>query len=372
MPQFKKYIYQQREWPKFHWNQAKIATLLAKVHKLQGQLMGSMKALGFELQEQAMLSTLTQDVVKSSEIEGEMLNQSQVRSSIARRLGIPISTTVPSNYQVEGVVEMMLNATQHFDEPLNKTRLLGWHAALFPTGLSGLYKIKVAEWRDDSNGPMQVVSGAYGHEKVHYEAPEAKNLDKEMKRFLVWFNKETDMDPVIKAAIAHFWFVTIHPFEDGNGRIARAIADLALARSDGSKQRFYSMSAQIKKERNAYYDCLEKTQKGSLDLTGWLEWFLNCMERALIDAKNIYIDVMQKTHFWQKHQIENFNTRQRIILNKLLDGFEGKLTSSKWAKITKCSQDTASRDIQDLVEREILIKDVAGGRSTNYFLEDIK
>jgi Fic family protein len=331
-----------------------------------------MQALGFPLREQAVLKTLTEDVLKSSEIEGEFLDRDQVRSSIARRLGIDAGALLPADRNVEGIVEMMLDATQRFDQPLSAARLFGWHGALFPTGRSGLDKIKVAQWRDDGSGPMRVVSGMYGREKVHYEAPAADRLDNEMQDFLTWFNLEDKLDPVVKAALAHLWFVTIHPFDDGNGRIARAIADMSLARSEASPQRFYSMSAQIQLERQAYYEMLETTQKGNLDITRWLEWFLACLDRAFDGAEAILSSVFRKAEFWRVNAATSLNERQRDILNRLLDGFEGKLTSSKWAKIEKCSADTALRDINELVAHGILVRDDAGGRSTSYSLAEIK
>jgi Fic family protein len=331
-----------------------------------------MEALGFPLREEAVLETLTQDVLKSSEIEGEILDRDQVRSSIARRLGADAGALPPADRNVEGVVEMMLDATQRFDQPLSVVRLFGWHGALFPTGRSGLRKIKVAQWRDRESGPMRVVSGGYGREKVHYKAPAADRLDDEMQGFLTWFNHEDRLDPVVKAALAHLWFVTIHPFDDGNGRVARAIADMLLARSEGSPQRFYSMSAQIQQERNAYYDMLETTQKGELDVTRWLEWFLACLGRAFDGAEAILSSVFRKAEFWKVHAATSFNDRQRDILNRLLEEFEGKLTSSKWAKIENCSADTALRDINELVAHGILARDDAGGRSTSYSLTEIK
>jgi Fic family protein len=330
-----------------------------------------MEALGFPLRSEAMLQTLTQDVLKSSEIEGEILDYDQVRSSIARRLGIDIGALTPADRNVEGVVEMMLDATQQYNEPLTDERLFAWHAAMFPTGRSGMTKIRVGAWRDDRSGPMQVVSGPIGRERVHYEAPPAARLDSEMKSFLDWFEREGLVDPVLKAGIAHLWFVTIHPFDDGNGRIARTIADMALARSESSTQRFYSMSAQIRQERKAYYDLLEVTQKGDLEIAPWLTWFLSCLDRAFDGSENISANVLKKARFWERHLRTAINERQRDMLNRLLEGFEGNLTSSKWAKIEKCSQDTALRDIDDLVKRGILVKEQAGGRSTNYSLADI-
>lgn len=362
------YIYEHKGWPKFRWNEQSLLRPLAKVRHRQGRLVGHMQGLGFSLRKEAVLQTLTQDVVKSSEIEGEVLDSQQVRSSIARRLGMEIGALVPADRNVEGVVEMMLDATQNYDQPLTKKRLFDWHAALFPTGRSGMHKIRVRRWRDDKSGPMQVVSGAIGRERVHYRAPRAKRVPREMTSLLRWFEADEPIDSVIKAGLAHLWFVTIHPFEDGNGRIARAIADMALARSEESSQRFYSMSAQIRFERNAYYDMLEATQKGDLDVTEWLEWFLGCLDRAFDRANAILGNVLAKSRFWQSHTQASFNERQRDMINRLLEGFEGKLTSTKWAKIEKCSQDTASRDIDDLIDRGVLVKDAAGGRSTSYSL----
>jgi len=362
------YIHERSDWPRFWWSEKKLEAQLASVRHHQGLLIGRMGALGFKLRDEAVLATLTEDVLKSSEIEGEKLDKDQVRSSIARRLGMDIGALPPVDRDVEGVVEMMLDATQKYDEPLTKERLLGWHASLFPTGRSGMSKIMVGKWRDDRDGPMQVVSGPIGRERVHYEAPAAKLVDREMRAFLKWFSGDDRGDPVLKAAVAHLWFVTIHPFEDGNGRIARAIADMSLARSEKSPQRFYSMSAQIRVERNAYYDILEATQKGDLDITAWLAWFLGCLDRAFNGGGVILGTVLRKTQFWQTHAGEPFNERQRKLLNRLLDGFEGKLTSTKWATIAKTSQDTASRDIDDLTRRNILFKEPGGGRSTSYLL----
>jgi len=327
-----------------------------------------MQALGFRQREEAVLTTLTEDVLKSSEIEGEILDKDQVRSSIARRLGMEAGALPRADRNVEGVVEMMLDATQKFNSELTADRLFGWHASLFPTGRSNMRKIIVGAWRDDKSGPMQVVSGDFGRERVHYEAPAAGRLNAEMESFLAWFNTEDNIDPVIKAALAHLWFVSIHPFDDGNGRIARAIADMSLARSEESSQRFYSMSAQIRVERKAYYDMLEATQKGELDITPWLEWFLGCLDRAFDGAEKTLAAVFQKADFWQKHTAAKINERQRDMLNRRLDGLEGKLTSSKWALLEKCSPDTALRDIQDLLDRGILTKDEGGGRSTSYSL----
>jgi Fic family protein len=327
-----------------------------------------MEALGFDLRAEAVLQTLTEDVLKSSEIEGEILDKEQVRSSIARRLGMDIGALAPVDRDVEGVVEMMLDATQNYQAPLTDERLFAWHAALFPTGRSGMTKIIVGAWRDEASGPMQVVSGPIGREKVHYEAPAAALLDGEMAAFVEWFNSAAPLDPVLKAAIAHLWFVTIHPFEDGNGRIARAIADMMLARSEGSPQRFYSMSAQIRLERKDYYAILERTQKADLDITAWLQWFLACLDRAFDGAEEILANVLRKARFWEAIAGLPLNERQRKVVNRLLDGFEGKLTSSKWAALAKTSPDTALRDINDLVARGVLVKDEGGGRSTSYSL----
>ena len=362
------YNHELPNWPNFQWDQKKLAGPLARLRHRQGRLIGRMETLGFSLREEATLQTLTQDVVKSSEIEGEILNRDQVRSSIARRLGMETGALAPVDRNVEGVVEMMLDATQNYSAPLTASRLFSWHASLFPTGYSGMRKIKVARWRNDSRGPMQVVSEASGRERIHFAAPSAKRLKKEMTLFLRWFKGTDDTDPVLRAGLAHLWFVTIHPFDDGNGRIARAIADMALARSEQSSQRFYSMSAQIRIERKAYYDTLERTQKGGLDITPWIKWFLGCLDRAFDGTEETLGSVLLKARFWETHAETSFNDRQRLMLNKLLDGFEGKLTSSKWATIAKCSQDTALRDIQGLVNQGILGKDPGGGRSTSYSL----
>ena len=362
------YIHDLKDWPSFRWDPRRLSERLAEVRYRQGRLVGQMKALGFPLRTEAVLQTLTEDVLKSSEIEGEVLDRQQVRSSIARRLGIDIGGLTVADRNVEGVVEMMLDATQHYAKTLTGERLFSWHAALFPTGRSGMSKIKVGAWRDDKSGPMQVISGAIGKEHVHFEAPDAGRLRAEMKKFLDWFNKDDSTDLVLKAGIAHLWFVTIHPFDDGNGRIARAIADMVLARSEESSQRFYSMSAQIQQERKIYYDILEATQKGKLDITDWLGWFLDCLSRAFERAERTLAAVLTKARFWDKYSSAGLNERQRQIVNQLLNGFEGKLTSSKWAKLAKCSQDTALRDIEDLVRKGILTKDTAGGRSTSYSL----
>ncbi|MDO8674783.1 MAG: Fic family protein [Candidatus Omnitrophota bacterium] len=364
-----RYIYQLNNWPKFAWNHKKISGLLGPIRNRQGQLTGRMGAMGFLLRSEALLQTLTLDVLKSSEIEGEHLNPDQVRSSIARKLGMDIGGLVPSDRNVDGMVAMMLDATQYFNKPLTKARLFGWQSGLFPGGYSGMHKIVTGGWRDDRHGPMQVVSGPVGRERVHFEAPDAARLEAEMKTFLQWFNAVAEIDPVLKAAIAHLWFVIIHPFEDGNGRLARAITDMQLARADGSSQRFYSMSVQIGQERNTYYTILEKTQESDdLDITSWLEWFLNCLDRAITATENTLAKVLRKARFWAEQPVAAINERQRTMINRLFDGFEGKLTSSKWAKITKCSTDTALRDILDLIKKGVLTKEIAGGRSTSYRL----
>ena len=362
------YIHELSDWPEFRWQDKILAAELAEVRHRQGRLVGRMESLGFKLREESVLSTLTEEVVKSSDIEGERLNRDQVRSSVARRLGMDVAGMVPADRNVEGVVEMMLDATQNYAQPLTEERLFGWQAALFPTGRSGMRKINVGKWRDDASGPMQVVSGPVGREHVHYQAPEARLLGAEMRSFLKWFEAEKLIDPVLAAGIAHLWFVTVHPFDDGNGRIARAIADLALSRSENSPQRFYSMSSRISAERGQYYDVLERTQKGDLDITEWLQWFLARLDEAFEQAEETLSSVAGKARFWDAVENTSLNERQRLVLNRLLDGFEGKLTSSKWAKLAKCSQDTASRDIDDLIRKNILARGPAGGRSTSYEL----
>ena len=361
------YIYQHPKWPKFTWNQEKVLTLLGKVKLAQGILLGKMESLGFHLREEAVLDVLTQEILKSSEIEGKMLNMAEVRSSIAKHLGMKISPSVGAGRDVEGIVEMMLDATQHYKDRLTKKRLLGWQTSLFPTGYSGMFKIQIGKFRDDKKGPMQVVSGREGKEKVHYEAPPAERLESEMLLFLDWYNAQSDMDGILKAAIAHLWFITLHPFDDGNGRIARALTDSLLARSENTKQRFYSMSAQIRKERSEYYDILEKTQKGSIDITHWMLWFLHCLLRAIENTKETLAIVFNKALFWQKFQGTLLSERQKKMVNKLLDGFGGYLTSSKWAKLCKVSQDSAARDILDLIEKGIL-RQQGTGRGTHYLL----
>jgi Fic family protein len=362
------YIYELNNWPHFTWDFKKLAEPLAALRHRQGRLIGNMEALGFNLRQEAVLQTLTADVIKSSEIEGEQLDAEQVRSSIARRLGMDIGALKPADRNVEGVVEMMLDATTQYDQPLTAERLFAWQAALFPTGRSGMTKISTGTWRDDASGPMQVVSGPVGRERVHFQAPPANKLDGEMNTFLKWFDRDTNNDPVLKAAIAHLWYVTIHPFDDGNGRVARAITDMSLARSEDSPQRFYSMSARIREERTAYYEILEATQKGTLDITRWMLWFLDCLGGAIEGAHTTLAAVIAKARFWEGIAGLPINERQRMVLNLLLDGFKGNLTTSKYAKLAKSSNDTALRDILLLVEHGILVRNPEGGRSTSYEL----
>lgn len=363
------YIWQRPDWPSWRYDLSALAELLGRVHRSQGRLRGRMDEFGLGLQDQASLQILTEDVLKTSEIEGEQLNPDTVRSSIARRIGVEIGALAPRDRAVEGVVDMILDATQSYAEPLTKERLFGWHAALFPLQYSGLTQIKVAAWRDDGKGPMQVVSGPIGRQRVHFEAPPADRLAKETEIFLNWFNGKACGDPILRAGISHLWFVTLHPFDDGNGRIARAIGDMALARTEQSTQRFYSLSSQIQRERRQYYDQLEAAQKGDMDVTPWLTWFLECLLRAIDSADKVLSSVLTKAKFWQQWSGLVLNRRQITMLNRLLDGFEGKLTNKKWAAITKCSADTALRDITDLLERGVLIKLGSGGRSTSYELK---
>ena len=361
------WIHEHKTWPNFTWDAKTLAEKLAAVRHRQGRLLGRMEGLGFDLRREASLETLTSDVVKSSAIEGETLNPEEVRSSIARRLGLDVAGLIPASRNVEGIVEMMLDATQRFSEPLTKDRLFGWHAALFPTGRSGMQKITVGNWRTSESGPMQVVSGYAGREKIHFEAPRAELLEKEMEKLLVWFEKKLDLDAVLKAGIAHLWFVTIHPFEDGNGRIARAIGDMAMARADGTTDRFYSISAQIERERKAYYECLEQQQRSDTDITHWLSWFLDCLDNALTSAETTLSKVLFKAEIWKKINQAPINDRQRTVINRMLeDDFEGFMNTSKYAKLAKCSNDTALRDIQDLVARGVFLQNEGGGRNTSY------
>ena len=365
------WIHEHQNWPNFTWNIEKLSSRLVDIRYRQGRLLGRLESLGFELKLEASLRTLTNDIVKSSAIEGENLNPKEVRSSIARRLGIDIAGLIPSSRDVEGIVEMMLDATQKYNLPLTKDRLFGWHAALFPSGRSGMYKITVGDWRSIHSGPMRVISGPIGKEKVHFEAPDSDRLDKEMQAFLAWFAKYDDSDPVIRAGIAHLWFVTIHPFEDGNGRIARAIGDMALARADETKNRFYSLSSQIEADRKNYYEQLEKQQRSTPDITGWLTWFLDCLDRAIDNSETTLSNVLYKARLWDTINQEPINNRQRLIINRMLeDGFKGFMNTSKYAKMAKCSNDTALRDIQELKTRGVFIQNPGGGRSTSYRLPD--
>ena len=365
------YIWQSDDWPNWRYDIGALAQPLADVSRAQGLLLGRLADVGLALRDQASLSALTDDVLKTSEIEGDLLNPASVRSSIARRLGVDLGAVAPVDRRVEGIVEMVIDATANSAADLTRERLFGWHAALFASGWSGLTRINVGRWRDDATGPRQVVSGPYGRQRVHFEAPPAEHIEAEMGRFLEWANGSTGEPPLVKAGLAHLWFVTLHPFDDGNGRIARAVGDLFLARADGSPQRFYSLSAQIQRERKAYYDILERTQKESLDVTGWLGWFLQALHRAVDQAHDAVDGVLARTRFWQRWATTPLNERQVKLVNALLDGFNGKLTSSKWAAIAKCSADTALRDISDLVDRGVLRKSASGGRSTSYVLNDV-
>jgi len=366
----KPYIHERSGWPALVWECDALANDLAQVRHKQGRLLGKMEGLGFDLRSEANLTMLTGDVVKSSAIEGERLNPDEVRSSIARRLGLDVAGLPKAGRDVEGVVEMMLDATRNFELPLTQQRLFDWHASLFPTGRNAMGRITVGAWRTAASGPMQVVSGPIGREKVHFEAPQDDRLESEMSRFIEWFNAPAPIDPVLKAGIAHFWFVTIHPFEDGNGRTARAIADMALARADGTEDRFYSMSSQIEAERNDYYLKLESTQRGDVDITTWLAWFLACLGRAIEAADHTLSAVLNKARLWERINRRPVNDRQRLVINRMLNGFEGFLNTSKYAKLAKCSTDTALRDIQELLARGILIQNPGGGRSTSYRLAD--
>jgi len=361
-----RYIYQNINWPNFVWNKEIILPHLANARNLQGRVLGKMELAGFSLRKEASLTTLTSDVLKSTKIEGILLDKEEVRSSIARKLGMDVQGLKSSDRDVDGIVEVMIDATQNYTKKLTKERLFSWNAALFPIGRSGMYKITVANFRKDKTGPMQVVSGLMGKERVHFRAPASKQLNKEVTDFLKWFNSSNEDDAIIKSAISHFWFITIHPFDDGNGRIARAIADIQLSISDKTSQRFYSMSSQIEKQKKSYYSILEESQKGNLDITAWILWYCNCLEKALINTEESLQNVFQKAKFWELHAQTTLNKRQVFMINKLLDNFFGKLSSSKWAKMTKCSRDTALRDILYLIENDILEKENRGGRSTTY------
>jgi Fic family protein len=364
------YIWQAPDWPQWRYDLAVLARPLTEVSRAQGLLLGRLADVGAATRDQASLLALTDDVVKTSEIEGEHLNVASVRSSIARRLGVDIGALAPVDRHVEGVVEMVLDASSNCGQPVTDERLFGWHAALFPTGYSGMARIKVAAWRDDATGPMQVISGPVGRQKLHFEAPPADRLPSEIASFLYWLNTDSEVPPLLKAGLGHLWFVTLHPFDDGNGRIARAVGDLLLARADGTPQRFYSLSAQIQRDRKAYYEILERTQKGDMDVTDWLVWFLESLHRSLDQAHQTLDAVLTKARFWQRWAATPLNERQAKVLNRLLDGFDGKLTSSKWAAISKCSADTALRDINELLARGVLRKTAGGGRSTGYELSD--
>jgi Fic family protein len=367
------YIHRRLDWPAFTFRDEALSARLAELNHRRGRLTGRMENLGFQNQSEAVVQVFTEDVIQSSAIEGETLSRIQVRSSVAKKLGIDIGALAPVDRNVDGVVEMMLDATQNHTARLTRERLFGWHAALFPTGHSGLRRVRVGAWRSKDDAPMQVVSGPLGRERVHFQAPDGKRVQTEMKAFLHWFNDPQAFrgDPLVRSGIAHLWFITIHPFEDGNGRIARAITDMTLADADQSPRRYYSMSAQIRNERSQYYAQLERAQKGELDITDWLLWFLACMNTAVVNAESILENVLRKARYWERYGQVSLSDRQREILKRLLDGFEGKLTSSKWAKLAKCSQDTAGRDIADLVQRGVLQKDAGGGRSTSYSLRPL-
>ena len=365
------YFHENTDWPNFRWDSEIILAYVSKVRDLQGRLIGRMEAMGFDLRGEAVLDTLTDDIVRTNEIEGENFDADEVRSSVAQKLGMDISGLPNVSRHVDGVVEMMMDATQNFDKPLNEERMYGWHAALFPIGRSGIHKIRVGEWRVDERGPMQILSGAIGKEKVHYIAPEATRLNDEMKLFIDWFNADKGVEPVIKSAIAHLWFVSIHPFSDGNGRIARALGDCLLARADRTKQRFYSMSSAIMKSKKGYYNILESTQKGGMDVTQWLVWYFERLIEAIEATSETLSKIMIKAKFWETHKTTQFNDRQVKMINKLQSDFVGKLHSSKWAKMTGVHRDTARKDIQDLIEKGVLAAAGEGGRSTNYVLDRI-
>lgn len=362
------YIWQETDWPHFRWDSGALLHPLGVARKKQGELLGTMQGLGFELRQQAQLEALTEEVLKSSEIEGEQLDKDSVRSSLARQLGMEAAAAAPEDRRADGVVQMLLDATQRFDQPLTAERLLGWQAALFPTGYSGMRRVRTGAWRDDAQGPMRVVSGGYGRERVHFEAPPAERVGAEMERFLEWYARQDQVEGLVRAGLAHLWFVTIHPFEDGNGRVARAIADQALAQSEGSPHRFYSMSSQIRQERGAYYDQLESAQKRDMDVTAWLVWFLECLARAIDGASATSQRVLQKADFWRRHQAFPFNPRQRLVLNRFMDGFEGHLTAKKWVALTKMSLPTAQRDIAELIDGGVLERNAGGSKNTTYRL----
>ncbi|MBT5954096.1 Fic family protein [bacterium] len=366
-----KYIYQNKNWPNFTWDYRLITPLLASFRLQQGILLGKMSSIGFTLKNQASYEIITQDVLKTSKIEGELLDTDSVRSSVGKRLGIKSTIVAQKNHQVDGVVDVLLDAINHRDKILTKNKLFTWHKVLFPLEINSVNKIQIGKWRTQSSGPMQVISGPYGKEQVHYEAPSYLYIEKEIELFLLWLKNENNLDLVLKSAIAHLWFITIHPFDDGNGRISRAISDMLLAKSEESPFRFYSLSSQIESERKSYYDILEKTQKGELDITLWLEWYLDALKKSIENSDSILTKVLFNNTFWNIHRNHSINDRQQRMLDILLDNFIGKLTTSKWAKMTKCSQDTALRDIIDLINKDILYKDSSGGRSTHYLLKEL-
>lgn len=360
------YIWERPDWPHFRWDAAQLLNPLAEAHLKQGRLLGRMASLGFEVRLEAELGAVTEEAITSSAIEGEHLDPASVRSSVARRLGVPGAALGPEDRHVEGMVSMMLDATRDLETPLTREQLFGWQAALFPTGYSGIHQIKTGGWRDDTDGPMQVLSGPMGHEKVHYQAPPAERVDAEMQALLHWINAPMTLDGIVHAAIAHLWFVTIHPFEDGNGRIARALAERSLARSEQSSQRFYSLASEIRRERPSYYESLEATQKGELEITPRLLWFIACVSKAIDAAEVGHAAVLRKANFWQRHADVILNERQRKVLNRFLDGFEGKLTARKWAAMAKCSMPTAQRDIKELLDAGMLIRNEGGSKNTSY------
>ena len=361
------YIHQKKTWPHFIRDSDLHLLKISTIRHKQGQILGSLRTVGFDLKLETQLEILAQDIITSNAIEGNVIDPTEVRSSIAKRLGIQKAGLISTTHYMDGLVDMMIDATQNFHLPLSKDRLCGWHCCLFPTGRSGMYRITVGDWRTDQDGPMQVISGGMGREKIHFEAPQAHLLEEEMTRFIKWFN-EADEEPIIKSAIAHLWFVTLHPFDDGNGRIARTLSDVLLSRSDQSPFRFYSMSAQIEKEKHEYYRQLEIAQRGTLEINAWIKWYLNCLDHALDSSKEILDSLFVRTLFWEVHREVVLNARQKKMIMILLDGFVGKLKSSKWAKMTKCSQDTALRDIKDLMEKGILKPEEGGGRSQSYQL----
>lgn len=368
VPEENRYIWQRPAWPRFEWSDRRLLEPLASTRHKQGRLLGSMARLGFDLKLEAQLETVTASVLKTSEIEGEILHPAGVRSSVARHLGIRNVRKARADRRTEGVVAMMLDATEKFETPLTRERLFGWQAAMFPGGFSDLKPVRIGAWREDRQGPMQVVSGREGKWRVHFEAPPAPRIEEEMARFLEWFNLRGGPEGLLRAGLAHLWFLTIHPFEDGNGRVGRAIAEQALAQSESSSQRFYSLSGQLQKERSDYYDMLERTQKGTLDVTDWLVWFLSCLSRAIEEAESVSARVLKKTDFWQQHAHDPFSERQRKVLSRLQDGFDGKLTARKWAALAKCSVPTAQRDINDLVDRGVLRRNPGGSKNTSYDL----